>query len=79
MARALIFIIDVYQKIFSPETGILTTSIAGEQKTCLFFPSCSEYAKQSILSHGAGKGLFLGVRRVIRCHPFQTPKIDLVE
>jgi len=79
MKRAIIFIINAYQKVFSPETGVLTTSVIGEQKICLFYPSCSEYTKQAVSSYGAVKGIFLGVKRVARCHPFQVPRVDPVE
>lgn len=37
---------------------------------CHFIPSCSEYARQAIEKHGALKGGWLAVRRVLRCHPF---------
>lgn len=38
--------------------------------TCRFYPSCSDYAKQSIETHGATEGVFLSLRRLLRCHPF---------
>jgi uncharacterized protein len=37
---------------------------------CRFYPSCSDYAKQSIELHGATKGMVLAVHRLLRCHPF---------
>ena len=37
---------------------------------CRFIPVCSEYARQAIEKHGAAKGGYLAVRRVLRCHPF---------
>ncbi|MDP2043541.1 MAG: membrane protein insertion efficiency factor YidD [Candidatus Omnitrophota bacterium] len=39
-------------------------------KTCCFEPSCSEYARQAILKHGFIKGVFKGLTRISRCHPF---------
>ena len=39
-------------------------------KTCRFEPSCSEYAEQAILKHGFIKGVFKGLMRIFRCHPF---------
>ena len=37
--------------------------------SCRFEPTCSTYALQAIATHGAGKGLFLAVKRILRCHP----------
>ena len=37
---------------------------------CRFSPTCSQYAKEAIEKYGAGKGLWLAVRRFLRCHPF---------
>lgn len=45
---------------------------------CRFHPSCSEYACQAIEQHGAGRGLTLALRRVLRCHPFSAGGFDPV-
>ena len=37
---------------------------------CRFEPTCSEYAKQAVEKYGAVKGTWLGVKRILRCHPF---------
>lgn len=37
---------------------------------CRFRPTCSEYMIESIKIHGVLCGLFLGIRRILRCHPF---------
>jgi len=37
---------------------------------CRFVPTCSEYMKQAIIKYGSFKGLYLGIKRIIRCHPF---------
>ncbi|MCK5285125.1 MAG: membrane protein insertion efficiency factor YidD [Alphaproteobacteria bacterium] len=37
---------------------------------CRFEPTCSSYTLQAIDKHGALKGLFLGMRRIFKCHPF---------
>ena len=37
---------------------------------CRFTPTCSEYMYEAIRRYGAGKGLFLGVKRILRCNPF---------
>ncbi|HVZ11422.1 MAG TPA: membrane protein insertion efficiency factor YidD [Patescibacteria group bacterium] len=45
---------------------------------CRFKPSCSEYTYQAVEKYGAAKGLFLGLKRVIRCHPWSRGGYDPV-
>jgi putative membrane protein insertion efficiency factor len=49
------------------------------KRSCVFFPTCSEYTKQAIEKYGVLKGIFLGVRRIFRCHPWQKNHIDPVK
>lgn len=58
--------ISFYQKHISPYM----------RRSCVFYPTCSEYAKQAIEKYGAGKGLWLGFRRILRCHPWQKNHMD---
>lgn len=37
---------------------------------CRFTPTCSAYAKEAINKYGAGKGSYLALKRLCRCHPF---------
>lgn len=46
--------------------------------TCRFHPSCSTYALESVRRYGAVKGMWLGVRRLVRCHPFHPGGYDPV-
>jgi len=46
--------------------------------SCRFAPSCSEYARQAILRHGAIRGTSLALRRVARCHPWHPGGWDPV-
>lgn len=39
-------------------------------KYCRFIPTCSQYMKEAIIKYGASKGLWLGIKRLRRCHPF---------
>ncbi|MBT4916419.1 MAG: membrane protein insertion efficiency factor YidD [Formosa sp.] len=55
-----LFIIKLYQKLISP---FLPSS-------CRFQPTCSHYAKDALLAHGILKGSFLGIKRVLKCHPW---------
>jgi len=45
---------------------------------CRFYPSCSQYALEAVTKHGAGRGLALAARRLLRCHPWNPGGVDLV-
>jgi len=45
---------------------------------CKFYPSCSRYACQAIELHGARRGAWLALRRVLRCRPFSPGGFDPV-
>ena len=45
---------------------------------CRFYPSCSTYAKEAILTHGVGKGMLLAAARIARCHPWHPGGFDPV-
>lgn len=61
--------IGLYRRLLSP---------LKPQPTCRFSPTCSTYAAQAVRRHGAGRGLFLAVRRVLKCHPFHPGGFDPV-
>ena len=46
--------------------------------SCRYEPSCSRYAEEAVLTHGALRGSWLGLRRVLRCHPFGGAGFDPV-
>ena len=56
----LLVIIRIYQTLISP----LLPS------TCRFYPTCSEYSKQSLIKHGLIKGSLLSVKRILKCNPW---------
>lgn len=61
--------IRAYQRTFSPDHGACGAHLAGMGAGCRFLPTCSEYALQSIETHGAMSGVFLAVKRIMRCRP----------
>ena len=67
-----IFLIKVYKKTISP---VLEHMGVG----CKYYPTCSEYTKQAIEKHGASRGMLLGTKRILRCHPFSKGGYDPVK
>ena len=67
-ARVLLVLIRVYQFTLSTILG----------KQCRFHPTCSYYAAQAIRDFGAWRGGILGVKRILRCHPWNTGGYDPV-
>jgi uncharacterized protein len=68
MRKVAVGLIKVYRRFVSP---MLPPS-------CRYWPSCSEYALQSIQKHGVLKGGLLGSWRIIRCNPWSKGGIDPV-
>ena len=68
MKKLLIKLIEFYQKHISVYLG----------KNCIYTPTCSQYTKEAILEFGAIKGSFMGLKRILRCHPFHKGGYDPV-
>ncbi len=68
MKTILLIIIRGYQLILSPMLG----------SNCRYYPTCSCYTHTAIQHYGAIKGSYLGVKRILRCHPWAKGGIDLV-
>ena len=66
--KLFIGLIQIYRKFLSPMLP----------PTCRYEPSCSLYTVQAIEKYGALKGLFMGILRVLRCHPFARGGFDPV-
>jgi uncharacterized protein len=71
MKTALIFLIDIYQKIIS---SVLRQAL-GVKSACRFSITCSEYAKQSLKEKGVLMGTYLSLIRVLKCQPFYNKTI----
>jgi uncharacterized protein len=68
MRALLLALIRGYQYTLRPLLGA----------NCRFAPSCSDYASEAIARHGALKGMWLALRRVLRCHPYHPGGFDPV-
>ncbi len=65
----LLGIMRLYQLVVSP---------ALPSNTCRFYPTCSHYGYQAVYKHGAFKGGWMAVKRVLRCNPFNPGGYDPV-
>jgi uncharacterized protein len=65
-SRAAVLLIRGYQFVISPWLP----------RACRFAPSCSEYARMAIVSHGVARGSALAGWRLLRCHPFHPGGYD---
>lgn len=45
---------------------------------CRFYPTCSEYMRQAVEKHGVGRGVWMGTKRLAKCHPFHAGGVDPV-
>ena len=61
-------IAQFYRRVISPMTP----------PSCRFTPTCSQYAIEAIRKHGPFKGMYLAVRRILRCHPWGGSGYDPV-
>jgi uncharacterized protein len=68
LARLALLLITGYRRLVSPRLGA----------NCRYYPTCSAYAQEAIERFGAGRGTWLAVRRIGRCHPFRDGGYDPV-
>ncbi|HVE50042.1 MAG TPA: membrane protein insertion efficiency factor YidD [Casimicrobiaceae bacterium] len=68
MQNPLVLALRAYRYAIAPRLG----------NNCRFYPSCSQYAIESIERHGSMRGGWLTVRRLARCHPFHPGGFDPV-
>jgi putative membrane protein insertion efficiency factor len=73
-AQVLLALVWLYQRTLSPALPALFGPACG----CRFHPTCSHYAAEAVRAHGALAGLWLAVRRLLRCHPLGSAGLDPV-
>jgi putative membrane protein insertion efficiency factor len=66
--KAAMFLIRLYQQAVSPHFA----------SHCRYTPTCSAYAYEAVRKYGAFRGVFLGMKRILRCHPFHAGGYDPV-
>ncbi|MBQ3438149.1 MAG: membrane protein insertion efficiency factor YidD [Fusobacterium sp.] len=67
MKKIFLILIKIYQNFISPMFP---------NKKCRFYPTCSEYTYQAIEEYGIIKGIYLGIKRILKCHPFHEGGYD---
>ena len=68
MKRIVMGMLKLYQLTISPLLG----------PCCRFYPSCSNYMIGAIETHGVCRGIWLGVKRLLKCHPLHPGGVDPV-
>ena len=68
IGRLLLRVIGFYQRAVSPALP----------PRCRFYPTCSAYAAEAIARHGAARGTWLAVKRLVKCAPWHPGGVDLV-
>jgi len=66
LKKIFVLLIRGYQKFISPLFP----------PTCRFYPTCSEYFIQALEKYGIFKGSYLGIKRILRCHPWNPGGYD---
>ncbi len=68
MKYVVLALIKIYQKMISPFLG----------NHCRFHPSCSTYTIEAVERFGCLRGMWLGAKRICKCHPYHSGGIDPV-
>jgi putative membrane protein insertion efficiency factor len=68
MRKLIVCILRFYKRMVSP---LLPSA-------CRYYPSCSEYMLQAVEKHGVARGGWMGLKRLLRCHPFHAGGLDPV-
>jgi len=76
MKRIILKTIRWYQKYLSLDAGFL--SFLYSERICRYHPTCSEYTYQAIEKYGVFRGGWMGLKRIVRCHPWSKGGNDPV-
>lgn len=68
MRALIVFLLHAYKRVISPFLP----------PACRFHPTCSEYTLEAVERYGAARGIWLGLKRLSRCHPFHAGGLDPV-
>jgi putative membrane protein insertion efficiency factor len=68
MRKLIVAILRLYKSVVSP---VLPSA-------CRYYPSCSDYMRQAVEKYGPARGLWMGIKRLARCHPFHAGGLDPV-
>lgn len=68
MKKFIIFVVKLYQRYISPL----------KKPCCRFYPTCSQYCIEAVAKYGAARGLFLFIKRILKCHPWHKGGYDPV-
>jgi uncharacterized protein len=68
MRKLIVAILRLYKLALSP---ILPSA-------CRYYPSCSDYMRQAVEKYGPARGVWMGIKRIARCHPFHQGGLDPV-
>ena len=68
MQRVVLMLLAAYKRFVSP---LLPPA-------CRYYPTCSEYMAEAVRRYGAGRGVWMGLKRLSRCHPLHAGGLDPV-